>query len=133
MSSTHYIIFKMWEPKLSLVITMSRGNLNHPELRNSGWVLEQQTTPPATAASLWTMDIPQGVCVMLVEGQMLRLSLGYNIFMVGVLLSMLDGLSTSQNISAVEIWCMHLISPQINSSVFSNASYGVHGHRIKRS
>lgn len=70
--------------------------------------------------------------MILVEGQMLRLSLGYNIFMVGVLLSMLDGLSTSQNISAVEIWCMHLISPQINSSVFSNASYGVHGHRIKK-
>lgn len=70
---------------------------------------------------------------MLVEVQMLKLSLGYNIFMVGVLLSMLDGLSASQNISAVEIWCMDLISPQINSSAFSSASYGVHGHRIKRS
>lgn len=70
---------------------------------------------------------------MLVEVQMLTFSPGYNTLVVDILLCTLDGLSTSQNISAVEIWYMDFISPEVNISAFPSTSYGVHGHRIKRS
>ena len=70
---------------------------------------------------------------MLMEVQMLTLSLGNNALVVGVVLCTLDDLSTSQNISKVEIWYMDLIFPKFNSSAFSSVFYGIHGHGIKRS
>lgn len=70
---------------------------------------------------------------MLMEVQMLTLPLGNNILAVGVLLSILDDLSTSQNISVVESWYMDPIFPKVNSSAFSSVSYGIYSHGIKRS
>ena len=70
---------------------------------------------------------------MLMEVQMLTLSLGNNALVVGVVLCTRDDLSTSQNISKVEIWYMDLIFPKVNSSAFSSVFYGIHGHGIKRS
>lgn len=70
---------------------------------------------------------------MLMGVQMLTLSLGNSALVVGVLLSILDDLSTSQNISAVEICYMEPIFPKVNSSAFSRVSYGIYGHGIKRS
>lgn len=68
---------------------------------------------------------------MLMEVQMLTLSLGNNALVVGVVLCTLDDLSTSQNISKVEIWYMDLIFPKVNSSASSSVFYRIHGHRIK--
>lgn len=70
---------------------------------------------------------------MLMEAQMLTLSPENNTLVVGVLLSILDDLSTSQKISTVEIWYMNPIFPKVNSSAFSSVSYGIYGHGIKRS
>lgn len=67
------------------------------------------------------------------EVQVLTHSLGSNVLEVGVFLSILDDLSTSQNISTVEFWYMDPIFPKVNSSAFSSVSCGVHGHGIRRS
>lgn len=55
---------------------------------------------------------------MLMEDQMLTLSLGNNTLVVGVLLSILDDLSTSQNISAVEIGIWTRFSPKLIVQLF---------------
>lgn len=117
---------------------MSSGVPNHSQLRAT-WLetlaignICHNSSFSVSNQHFFCEEEKLGVYLILMEVQMLTLSLGNNTLMVGVLLSTLDDLSTSQNISAVEIWYMDLFSPKVNCSAFSSLSYGIHGHGIKR-